>query len=68
MSEAEETAISEIESSLQRRANELWGADRAEALGPVIAETARHIWLVTKDPPPHGDEPAFVSPPLQKGG
>lgn len=68
MSEAEETAISEIEASLQRRANELWGADRAVALGPVIAETARHIWLVTMDPPPHGDEPAFVSPPLRKRG
>jgi len=52
-------AIAEIAASLQRRASELWGPDRAEALQPVIERTALHIWRVSQDPVPADEEPAF---------
>ena len=57
--EPADDAVEEIASSLTRRAVELWGAERAEALTEAIDETARNIWLISQDPPPADEEPAF---------
>ena len=43
-------AVTEIAASLKRRAEELWGAERADAVRPVIEETAEHIWRLSQDP------------------
>ena len=52
-------AAAEIVRSLTRRAIELWGRDRTEELLPVIEQTARQIWQVSKRLPPADEEPAF---------
>ena len=49
----------EIAGSLEKRAAELWGSDRARALGPVIEVTANNIWQISQDPPPPDEEPGF---------
>ena len=49
----------EIVSSLKRRASELWGQERAQALLPVVEETATVIWRISQDLPPADEEPGF---------
>ena len=49
----------EIVASLKRRATELWGPERAEAIEATIERTAGHIWQVSQDPPPADEEPGF---------
>ena len=41
--------VQEIAASLNRRAVALWGEERAEAILPMIEETAQSIWRVSKD-------------------
>ena len=55
----EEEAVVEIAASLRRRALELWGAERAKALGTMIEEMAQRIWLVSQAAPPAEVAPAF---------
>ena len=49
----------EIAASLKVRATELWGPERAEALGPLIEQTASHILQISRDPAPPDEEPGF---------
>ena len=49
----------EVVASLKRRATELWGPERAEAIEATIEQTAGHIWQVSQDPPPADEEPGF---------
>jgi hypothetical protein len=49
----------EIVASLERRAVDLWGRARAEAIRPIIEQTAGHIWRISQDPPPADEEPGF---------
>ena len=55
----EEEAPAEIAESLRRRAVDLWGPDRAEALTSVIEETAQRIFRISRDPPAADEEPRF---------
>ena len=48
----------EVRASLERRAIELWGAERAAAIQDTIEDAARSIWLVESSPPPPDEEPA----------
>ena len=52
-------SLEDIIRSLEQRAVELWGQDRAESLGPVIVEVASNIFRVSQDPPPPDEEPGF---------
>ena len=56
-----EDDVAEITVSLKHRASELWGIERADALAPVIEETAQRIWRISQDPPPDEEEPGFYS-------
>ena len=49
----------EIARSLMERAKELWGQERAEAIGPLIDQTAGCIWQISQDLPPSEEEPGF---------
>lgn len=54
-----EKEIAEITASLERRAAELWGDERAAAILPVLEETATSIWQLSHDPSPADEEPGF---------
>ena len=51
--------IAETVASLNRRAAELWGPERAEALRAVIDETARDISQLSQATLSSEEEPAF---------
>ena len=53
-------SIEQITDSLKERATELWGRERAEAMRPVIEETAANIRRIAQDPPPPDEEPGFL--------
>ena len=48
-----------IANSLNERATELWGNERARVLRPLIEQTASRIWRISQDPPPPDEEPGF---------
>ncbi len=52
-------SIEEIAATLAADAERRWGHDRAEALRPVIEETAAHIWRVSQSEVAPEDEPDF---------
>lgn len=49
----------EIVESLKRRARELWGVERAEAIQDIIEQTAEHVHRVFEDLPTKDEEPGF---------
>ena len=49
----------ELIRSLERRATELWGPNRAEELRSTIEQTATNMVRVANDPPPADEEPGF---------
>ncbi len=49
----------DIARALKQRAIELWGRQRAEAIGPTIEQTAANIWRISQHLPDEQEEPAF---------
>ena len=48
-----------IANSLNERATELWGNERARVLRLLIGQTANRIWRISQDLPPPDEEPGF---------
>ena len=49
----------EITGSLEARAEELWGAQRASELHQLLEQTAENVWQISQDLPDDGEEPGF---------
>ena len=49
----------EIASSLEARAEELWGPQRATELQELLEQTAEHVWKISQDLPNDEEEPGF---------
>ena len=49
----------EIVDSLNEKAEQLWGRERASAINSTIEHTADVVWQISQDPPPSDEEPGF---------
>ena len=56
---ANAASVEDVAASLWRRAADLWGAERASALGHVVDNTAEDVWAVSQVTLSDSDEPAF---------
>ena len=53
------TSREEIARSLKERAAQLWGIERADAIGSIIEEVAQNVWQLSQDLPDAHEEPGF---------
>ena len=37
----------ELTGELLRRAEEMWGPERLEAIRPMVGQTAQHLWIIS---------------------
>ena len=49
----------EIVDSLEEKASQLWGRERAAAIAATIESTADVVWQISQHPPPPDEEPGF---------
>lgn len=49
----------EIASSLEARAEELWGTRRATELQELLEQTTEHVWQLSQHLPDDDEEPGF---------
>ena len=54
-----ESSRGEIARPLRRRAEEMWGRERAEAMSSVIDEVASNMWEVARRPSRPHEAPGF---------
>ena len=59
LSQPTEEPLKQISESLDRRATELWGMERAEALAGLIHEVAKRMLVISQDLPQLDEEPRF---------
>lgn len=50
----------EIAEALFERAVALWGRERAAALRPILEQTAKNLWVLSRNAPERDVEPGFV--------
>ena len=48
-----------IAGSLEARAEELWGKQRASELQQLLEQTAENVWQISQDLPDDAEEPGF---------
>ena len=56
---AQDLIQEQILAELTRRAQALWGSDRAAELNAQLRDTARQLWEIRRDPPENSVEPGF---------
>ena len=56
---AEQKSLEQVLEELTRRAEEMWGAERAAALQGALQDTARQVWEVRSSVTEDEVEPGF---------
>ncbi len=60
MDTQEKRSPREIAEALIERAAALWGRERAADLRPILEETSKHLWELSRNAPESDVEPGFT--------